>query len=127
MIGEVRALVCGGRTFNGWYAFEALDHVRNQLGMTYLIHGAARGADSLAQAWALSRGVRYTAFVAQWSALGPAAGMVRNRQMLDEGKPDYVVAFTEGSGPGTRNMIGISRKRGLPVYLISANGMTRAA
>jgi hypothetical protein len=68
-----------------------------------IIHGAAAGADTLAGDWAAERGVPVRLFRANWEKHGRAAGPIRNRQMLDEGKPEIVIAFPGGCG--TRNMV----------------------
>lgn len=79
-----------------------------------VIHGAARGADSLAGLWAKQRGVPEWAFPAQWDIFGKAAGPMRNKQMLDEGKPTHVLAFPGGSG--TRHMVSIALSAGIWTY-----------
>jgi hypothetical protein len=37
--------------------------------------------------------------------------------MLDEGKPDLVLAFP--GGRGTRNMVGQAKRRGVPVEIVA--------
>jgi hypothetical protein len=37
----------------------------------------------------------------EWDELGKKAGPLRNQRMLDEGKPDLVVAFPGGGGTKT--------------------------
>ena len=62
-----------------------------------LIHGNARGADRMADAWAWCRGVPrepYEVPQGEWDELGKKAGPLRNQRMLDEGKPDLVVRKT---------------------------------
>jgi len=60
-------------------------------------------------------GIKVTPVPADWSGLHCAAGRVRNKKML-EMEPDGVVAFPGGNG--TKNMISISRKAGVPVWEI---------
>lgn len=51
-----RVLVCGGREFtNSGFLFDALDRLYEQRSFGAVIHGAARGADTLAALWAQSR------------------------------------------------------------------------
>ena len=50
--------------------------------------------------------------------LGRKAGPIRNQRMLDEGKPDLVVAFP--GGKGTNGMIDLARNAGVRVILVSA-------
>jgi hypothetical protein len=72
-----------------------------------IIEGEARGADSIAREEALALGYEVLRFPANWRQHGKAAGMIRNRQMLVEGKPNLVYAFpTSVNSIGTRNMVG---------------------
>lgn len=59
---------------------------------TFVIHGAATGADLLAGGWAHAHGVFEEAYPADWSQ-GKSAGPRRNARMLAEGKPDRGLAF----------------------------------
>ena len=52
-------------------------------------------------------------YPADWQKHGRAAGPIRNQQMLDEGKPDLVVAFD--GGRGTADMIARAEKAGVRV------------
>lgn len=110
----MRLLVCGGRDYcNKAAVFEALDRAHAKRPVTVLIHGAARGADSLAEDWAVCRHIEVMAFPADWR-LGKGAGPLRNEMMLQNGKPDGVVAFP--GGRGTAHMVGLALKAGLPVW-----------
>ncbi len=111
----MRVLVCGGRDFTDRAAvFAALDRLARERGVALLIHGAARGADTLAGDWAASRGVFTHAFPADWQRDGRAAGPIRNQRMLVEGKPDGVVAFP--GGIGTADMIRRATAAGIKVW-----------
>ena len=81
--------------------------------ITLIIHGGASGADRLAGAWANQNGVNVVEYKARWKQFGKGAGPIRNRQMLDEGKPDLVVAFK--GDRGTANMIKQADDRGVKV------------
>ena len=110
-------LVCGGRTYtNEEHAFAVLDELHAKKPVTLLVHGAARGADSLAGAWASARGVVCKACPANWQVFGRQAGSVRNGAMLVEYKPDLVVAFP--GGPGTADMVVQARWNKVPVLEI---------
>lgn len=99
-----RILVCGGRNYNdAAYLNAKLDKAHNREPFDCIIHGAYRGADTLAQEWAISRGVPELPFPAHWTTRGKAAGPERNQRMIDEGKPDIVVAFP--GGEGTADMV----------------------
>jgi YspA, cpYpsA-related SLOG family len=112
----MRVLVCGGRGFYDWRLLEqTLYELNKEDEINDLIHGGANGADSLAHQWGLYNGVSIHAFPADWEKYGKAAGPIRNKQMLDEGKPDLVVAFIGPGSKGTRNMVDQAKKAGVPV------------
>jgi hypothetical protein len=120
----MRILVCGGRDYADACALnEALDAIHRENTITRLIHGAARGADSLAAAWARSRGIPTLAFPADWRRDGKAAGFVRNARMLREGRPELVVAFPGGTG--TAHMVNLARPAGIPVREIAGPAAAR--
>jgi hypothetical protein len=109
----VRVLVCGGRNYDDFECVRrTLDELLAGDADPVVIHGAARGADSLAGRWAIEHNVHVEACPADWNRHGRAAGPIRNQQMLDH-KPDVVLAFPGGSG--TKDMITRARRAGVPV------------
>jgi YspA, cpYpsA-related SLOG family len=114
----MRILVCGGRDYSDGRALkEALDAIHAERPVTRLIHGAARGADSLAAGWARSRGIPALRFPADWKKDGKAAGFIRNTKMLREGLPELVVAFP--GGKGTAHMVKLARDAGVAVLEVA--------
>jgi hypothetical protein len=112
----MRILVCGGRKFDD---YKLLSEHLNQFistGLT-IIHGAAKGADSLAGSWAKDNADNTEIYPADWNKYGKRAGYIRNVQMLNEGKPDLVVAFP--GGKGTEMMINIAEAAGVPVVRVN--------
>lgn len=110
-----RVLVCGGRDFSDRRElFDTLNHVYPP--PTTIIEGGARGADRLAREWAETKGIPVETYMANWDAHGKQAGYLRNRRMLDEGKPDRVIAFP--GGKGTRMMVTIARNANVHVMRI---------
>lgn len=112
----MRVLVCGGRDFNDSdFIWECLDWVHNHVSpITTIIEGDARGADRIAGMYAQNKEVRLLVFPAEWKVYGSSAGYIRNKQMLDVGEPDIVVAFP--GGPGTAMMVDLAKRRNVPVY-----------
>lgn len=120
----MKLLVCGGRDFaDRGFVFAALDRVDAKRRVFLLIHGAASGADALAEEWARARGVSYAPNPARWAELGRRAGMVRNQEMLDLFAPDGVVAFP--GGRGTADMVARARAAGVPVWCPPYSGASR--
>jgi YspA, cpYpsA-related SLOG family len=87
-----------------------------------VIEGAARGADNIAGAIALSMGCEVEAYPAKWEEYGRAAGPIRNKEMLVKGKPDLVIAFHPNieESKGTANMVSQAQKAGIPTEVYSA-------
>lgn len=109
----MRVLVCGGRNFSDIQGlFKVLDEIRPDT----IVHGNARGADKIAGLWARRNKKLELSFSANWKAYGRAAGYIRNKQMLQRGKPDMVIAFP--GGKGTANMVNIAKKAGVKVKII---------
>jgi hypothetical protein len=127
-----RILVCGGRNFGITkterdYIFECLDNFCLQNGfvtedhnkdavwlpVVTVIAGAAKGVDTAAVDWAVTNWCDFVEFPADWETYGKRAGYLRNVRMLEEGKPDYVIAFQ--GGKGTAMMIELARKKGVSV------------
>lgn len=96
------------RTESDWYG--------NYLYDVTIITGAARGADRFGGDWAAIEHCLLEEFPAAWEHHGRAAGPIRNRQMLKEGKPDLVIAFPGGNG--TANMVKQARQAGVEVIEI---------
>lgn len=81
-----------------------------------IISGCAKGADSVAVDWSIVNWLPCHKYSADWETHGKAAGPIRNQQMLDEGKPDLVVAFP--GGKGTADMVRRAKKAGVKVRVI---------
>lgn len=111
-------LACGSRHYTNRLAVRRalLQYWPSHDGSGYeVIHGAARGADTLAAEEAKRFGARVRPFPADWERYGRAAGPIRTRQMLDE-RPDIVMAF--GEGQGTHFAVAEAQRRGLHVVRI---------
>lgn len=119
-LNAVRILVCGGRDFRDTKMLdEVLSEIAFRFGIREIIHGGANGADTMAGCWGQKHNIPVLVYPADWKKHGRAAGPIRNQQMLDEGKPDWVVAFP--GGRGTAHMVNIARKAGVTVF-DAANG-----
>ncbi len=95
----MRVVVCGGRAFGDVdFIFKELDKLHAQHAFRVLIEGDARGVDRIAGEWARLRSVPLVEFPADWKREGRHAALIRNLRMLQEGKPDLVVAFPGGNG-----------------------------
>lgn len=113
----MRVLVCGGRNFDDvCLLYTTLNSIHDVFPISVVIEGGATGADRLASIWSKHKGIQTQTFLAEWAKHGRAAGPLRNRLMLEQGKPDLVVAFPGGAG--TRNMIEQAKKAGVKLEII---------
>jgi hypothetical protein len=117
----MRVLVCGGRDYdNRAKVFRILRRFELKFGpIDCLIQGEAKGADSIAKEWAEVHKVKIDSYPADWKKYGKRAGYLRNKQMLEDGKPDVVIAFP--GRKGTAMMIQITKEaisRGKKIKLI---------
>ena len=120
---RLRVLVCGSRHFEDiQFVVDTLsDMFDNQFGnkVSCVIHGDAHGVDKMADSFAYFCKVPVEAYPADWKKHGKAAGPIRNKQMLDDGKPDLVIAFLAPDSRGTKNMIEQATKANIPVKVIN--------
>lgn len=105
-----RVLVTGGR---GYADYAAVARTLFDLNPDIVAHGGARGADSLADDYCKLNAVPHAVYPADWQLYGKAAGVIRNQQMLNDFKPDLVVAFP--GGRGTAHMVSIAKAAGVEV------------
>lgn len=112
----MNVLVCGARI---WTDRERIHKELSALpDDTTIIHGAARGADTIAGEEARTLGFHVIECPADWATHGRAAGPLRNAAMLLY-VPSLVIAFTANirGSKGTRDMVKRARAAGLPVWL----------
>lgn len=114
----MRVLVCGSRD---WTDEETVAQALSRFpaGSTTIIHGAARGADAIAEEVALSFQFYVEEYPADWERHGRSAGFKRNLEMLSA-DPDLVLAFQREGSRGTQYTIEQARKRGIPVEVFTA-------
>lgn len=117
--GGNRVLICGSRRYRNAAAIAR--YVKGLPSGTVVIHGAAPGADSLADLYARQNGLTPEPYPADWNRYRGGAGPKRNKQMLDEGLPTEVMAFVADptNSPGTANMVLQALARGVPVTVNS--------
>jgi hypothetical protein len=117
----MRVLVCGCRH---WTDESAISRELDSLGseVSLVIHGGAKGADTLAGRAADTLGVEVDVYHADWDFYGRSAGPIRNKRMLVDGRPDLVLAFHPDidASRGTKNMVKNARAAGVRVLTFSS-------
>ena len=101
----MKVLVCGGRDYTNYgHLVRRLDelHYGPRGPITLIIHGGQRGADTMAEGWAINRNIHSIPVKAEWG-YGGIAGRMRNAKMLRDQRPDLIIAFA--GGRGTEDMV----------------------
>ncbi len=119
-LNESRVIVAGGRDFND---YEYMRSKLNELiieNITFGVHvkiisGMANGADTLAVRYADEMEFTKILFPANWKRFPRIAGFLRNEDMLSIAT--HLVAFWDGESHGTKHMIEIARRNGIPVWV----------
>lgn len=117
----MRVLGCGDRN---WKDRELIyRHLKDLSEDTVIIIGMCRGADLLIYEVAIELGFTILKFPAEWHKYGRAAGPIRNKQMLIEGKPDVVMAFHSNINvsKGTKDMLKQADAAGVKTILITGD------
>ena len=125
----MRILVCGSRDW------PHRDMIRRRLQQIIdgwpvgsdeptLMHGDARGADTMAAEEGLELGFWVEAHPADWARHGKRAGILRNLAMLDLA-PDLVLAFQRNRSRGTQHTIDEANRRGIPCEVFHASDCSR--
>lgn len=114
---KYRVLICGSRDFKDQKLISEFVS-KNKDKISVIIEGGARGADRCARIAAEAFGIPVETYPADWQRYKFRAGPIRNQQMLDEGRPDVVVAYPLPGSKGTWDMINRAKKAGVPVKII---------
>lgn len=119
----MKVLVCGDRNWTNIIpireALQVYDQRTHESGEPLIvIHGAAKGADTLAEIVGNEIGAEIQAFPAKWDTHGKAAGPIRNQQMLNQ-DPDVVLALHDDleNSRGTGDMVRRALRKGTMVYV----------
>lgn len=72
----------------------------------HIVHGDARGADTVGKIYGIKKGYEINAFPANWGMFGRAAGHIRNAEMyqfLRDQEHKGALLFWDGESKGTKN------------------------
>lgn len=116
---DYRVLITGSRHWDSYIGMtRAFELFQSSVDVAFeemiIIHGGARGADTIAGDIAKRFGCQVEVHPADWVAHGKAAGPIRNQQMVDLGA-DICLAFPLGESRGTRHCMKAAEKAGIKV------------
>jgi hypothetical protein len=117
----VRVGVSGSRTIKDReFVFQQLDWYLSRLKMDYeliLLHGGAKGFDSLCESWAKKNKIKTEIYLPQYDLHPPKlAPILRNETIVNNS--DYFIAIQQNDSKGTQDAINKAIKRGLPIKII---------
>ena len=114
-------IVCGGRYYtNKEFLWKQLDYWFPYLDGNILIHGGAKGADTIAGNWTLTqKGIGSIVYPANWDKHGKSAGWVRNWDMANT-KPTPIAVLAFPGGKGTASMVKIARDKN--IFVVELGG-----
>lgn len=82
---------------------------------TCIISGGAIGVDTLGEKFAREFGFALEVYPADWNKYGNRAGVIRNEEMAKDA--DALIAIWDGKSKGTKHMIDVANRLGLPTYV----------
>lgn len=115
----MQIIICGDRNWTDIRLInEFLDHLYPW--DDTILHGMAKGADTIADNLGHEKHFTVKRFPAQWWKIGHAAGPIRNKKMIDQ-RPDLVVAFHSclEKSKGTKSMVNLAVANDIPVIKFS--------
>ena len=98
----MRTIIAGGRNIDYWPEVAAACAAASWP-ITKVIHGCAKGVDTLGEWYGEKNNIPVERFPAEWERLGRAAGPIRNEEMAQNA--DALIAVWDGKSKGTMNMI----------------------
>lgn len=111
----MKVAVVGSRTLGGSKQL-IYDTLNSLQGISMVISGGAKGVDTIAEKWALENQIPTTIFYPDWELYGKSAGPIRNEHIVKN--CDMIIAFWDGSSPGTKNSINLAERYGKKVRII---------
>lgn len=111
----MKLAIIGSRDFNDYKLLtQTLETYKDKI--TIVVSGAARGADSLGERWAIENGKQTIIFPADWDKYGKRAGYIRNEDIIKNS--DCVIAFWDGISKGTNHSITLASRYNKPVKIV---------
>lgn len=111
----MKLAIIGSRTFDNYSLLqETLEFYKPKI--TLVVSGAAKGADSLGERWAIQNNIKTLIFPADWEKYGKRAGFIRNEDIIKN--CDCVIAFWDGISKGTAHGLSLCEKYNMPYKII---------
>lgn len=111
----MRIAIIGSRGFNDESLF--IQTIQSlEFPITEIISGGAKGADTMAAIWADSNNIPLTVYKPEWDKYGRAAGILRNKKIIEE--CEYCLVFWDKQSYGTKFSIDFCIKQDKPIRIV---------
>ena len=123
-----RVLVSGSRDWEDkdsvrYYLDGLLDLADEEGWEITLVHGACpTGADSIADQWAMHRGINRERHPADWDTFGKFAGPKRNQEMVDSGI-DAAAFFIKNKSRGSEGTLKMVEEKKIPHFIMRVDAI----
>ena len=112
----MRIAIIGSRNFSNEVLFtETINSLPFEI--TEIISGGAKGADTLAANWANQHSIKLTVYKPDWAKYGKAAGVVRNKLIIED--CEYCLVFWDSKSYGTKFSIDYCNKLNKTIRIIA--------
>lgn len=111
--------VIGSRNFCDYSFFaKKLEQIISNLDgdIEYISGGCLNSADELIQRYCKENNCKLTEFLPDWEAHKKAAGIIRNKLIVNE--CTHLIAYWNGVSKGTKNSVDMARKQNKPIRII---------
>ena len=96
----MKVAIIGSRDFND---YDLLVKTLEELAISLIVSGGAKGADSLAERYAIEHEIETLIFKPDYKLYNRGAPLKRNLQIIDAS--EFVIAFWDGKSRGTKHAI----------------------
>lgn len=111
----VKLAIIGSRNFDNYNVVkEYLKPYKDKISL--VVSGAAKGADSLGEKWAIDNNIETLILPADWDKHGKKAGYIRNEDIIKN--CDAVIAFWDGNSKGTAHSLSLAEKYNKPCKIV---------
>ena len=116
---EVKVAIVGSRTFNSYDEVVAVMSTfisSNDVTVTEIVSGGAKGADTYAMDFARRHGLKLIVFFPDYKKYDKQAPLIRNKLIVEE--CDCLLAFWDGQSRGTKFTLDYAIEKGKPIKIV---------
>ena len=113
--------ITGYRKFTKYEKFEKElnDFInKNSIKISKMVFGDCKGTDLLAYNYCEKYHIPFQMYYADWKRQGKAAGPLRNIEMINSEKPDFLIAFLNSESKGTKQCVEYAKTKGINTYIV---------